>query len=113
MSLHSYIYNSTRLNVFREQEFPWGWWAGAPAYARWGDVGVNTGLPDGGEGFSLVESGENTVVQFQGGKKWLVCQWWFQVPQLFWLVEWETGPAPGEVKVPEGCAVVDLVVEWI
>lgn len=71
---------------------------------------MNTGLPDGGEGFSLVKSGKNTVVKFQEGKRWLVCQWWFQVPQVFWLFDYETGP---EAKVPADCAVVEFVVEWI
>ena len=71
---------------------------------------MNAGLPNEGEGFTTVKSGGRRVVQFQEGSEWLVCQWWFQVPQLFWVVDYGTGAA---VKVPSGCALVELVVEWI
>lgn len=69
-------------------------------------------MPAGGEGFSLVSSGKRTVVAFNGGKRWLVCKWWYEVPQLFWIIDYRVGN-PGIKEVPKGCAIVQLAVEWI
>jgi hypothetical protein len=97
--------------VLRSQEFPYGWRVGTPPYAKWGDVGVNGGLPDGGEPFSLVRTGKPVWLAFNNDIRWLVCEWWFGEPQLFKLVDYMN--PPGEEEIPKGCAIVNLVVEWI
>jgi hypothetical protein len=73
-------------------------------YAAWEPVTANIGF--GKKGFKFEDN--KLVGGAKGGlsgewKGWRVCDWWHEIPQLFWNVESYNAP------VTPGCANVDLI----
>ncbi|KAF3163657.1 hypothetical protein TWF106_010548 [Orbilia oligospora] len=73
-------------------------------YATWGPLEVSPGYGSDyyGKGF-VFKNGNQIVDKFEEWTGWLVCDWWHQVPQLFWT---QIG---AKVKVIPSCAKVQLI----
>ncbi|PYH88257.1 hypothetical protein BO71DRAFT_391913 [Aspergillus ellipticus CBS 707.79] len=84
--------------------FPWGFKLTAPNnYGAWESVQINTGY--GTEGFSTDGSGlEGPEAYGFGG--WLVCDWYHNAPQLFYIYRYYTP------TIPSSCSRVDLTPEY-
>ncbi|RAH72026.1 uncharacterized protein BO66DRAFT_390506 [Aspergillus aculeatinus CBS 121060] len=96
--------NGTNAQFDLGTTFPWGFKMGANTnYASWEPVQINVGYGD--EGFSV----NGTSLQWSeqnGFGGWLVCDWYHNAPQLFWLYKYL--PA----TIPSSCDKVDLTVEY-
>ncbi|KAJ6037940.1 uncharacterized protein N7446_012214 [Penicillium canescens] len=86
-------------------EFSWGVVAtGDTKYTSWDPISINAG--QGSNGFSV--KGNNfqwSEVSSFGG--WLVCDWYHNVPQLFYLNR------DHDAAIPSSCSKVQLKVEYI
>ncbi|KAK8165475.1 hypothetical protein IWX90DRAFT_485041 [Phyllosticta citrichinensis] len=81
-------------------DFPWGLRLGYEPYSKWSSVIVQAGLGD--QGFVYGDQGlVYNLTQFAG---WMVCDWWHNVPQLFWLLD-----VVGPYEIPSSCAEVLLL----
>ncbi|KAL5041666.1 hypothetical protein BDW71DRAFT_191430 [Aspergillus fruticulosus] len=83
--------------------FPWGlspW--GVTNYAAWQFVQINAGT--GQEGFSINSTGLQWSTQ-KGFGGWLVCDWWHNAPQLFYIYRYY------KAEYPTSCSKVKLVTE--
>jgi len=75
-------------------------------YAAWGPVYVQSGygVEPYGLGFEFAGRGQNSIVDTNPEwTQWIVCQWWHQVPQLFW------GQVDENITVIDSCATVELI----
>ncbi|KAK8200329.1 hypothetical protein HDK77DRAFT_225434 [Phyllosticta capitalensis] len=92
--------HGARLEFDFGNDFPWGLTLGYQSYAKWSPVTINAGIGDAGYIY-----GDKGLVynqtQFSG---WMVCDWWHNVPQLFWLMS-----VPGAFDIPSSCAEVQLL----
>ncbi|KAK6543693.1 hypothetical protein TWF694_000428 [Orbilia ellipsospora] len=73
-------------------------------YAAWGPLEVTPGYGSDyyGKGFKFGK-GNSIVDTFEEWTGWLVCDWWHQVPELFW------SQVGFDLKVIPTCASVQLI----
>ncbi|KAJ5145939.1 uncharacterized protein N7515_000503 [Penicillium bovifimosum] len=97
--------NGTKTLFDLKTEFPWGMNApGVTNYASWAPITINAG--EGNDGFSL--KGDDFVwSEEMGFGGWLVCDWFHNAPQLFYLYNYY------DAKIPSSCSEVDLKAEYI
>ncbi|KAI9044287.1 uncharacterized protein KD926_001518 [Aspergillus affinis] len=96
--------NNTHAQFALDTPFPWG--LNMPPhnnYAAWEPVEINTGY--GNDGFIIDGTGLQWSNDLFGG--WLVCDWYHNEPQLFYLYR------PYEAKLPSSCSKVNLEVEHL
>ncbi|PLB40498.1 uncharacterized protein BDW47DRAFT_101220 [Aspergillus candidus] len=98
--------NSTNVQFAFDTPFPWGiTMRGANNYGSWEPVEINTGYGSGA--FSI--DGDNLKwSEKQGFGGWLVCDWYHNEPQLFYLYRFKEATA-----LPSSCTKVDLKVEYL
>ncbi|KAK5157201.1 hypothetical protein LTR04_005484 [Oleoguttula sp. CCFEE 6159] len=86
------------------------------SYAAWGTVTVDAGKGDSGYSFNgtTLQADFSTETYEKPGFGWLVCSWWYGMPELFYLTgAWfDHFGAPARLP-PCNCATVDLVVEYV
>ncbi|KAA8650120.1 hypothetical protein EYZ11_010900 [Aspergillus tanneri] len=96
--------NNTHAQFALDTPFPWGFTMHPHNnYAAWEPVEINTGYGD--EGFTIDGNGLQWSNSLFGG--WLVCDWYHNEPQLFYLYK------PYEAKFPSSCSRVNLQIEEI
>ncbi|EPS34325.1 hypothetical protein POX_a00703 [Penicillium oxalicum] len=94
-----YLNGTTALADFKT-EFPWGVIAvGDTNYASWEPVEINVG--SGMEGFSI-DNGNFVFSEDYGFGGWLVCDWYHNAPQLFYLNRYY------KPTIPSSCSTVQL-----
>ncbi|OQE40352.1 hypothetical protein PENCOP_c006G08021 [Penicillium coprophilum] len=106
-SIASSIYlNGTNALADLKTEFPWGLIAtGDTNYASWEPIVINAGS-EGSEGYSI--KGNNFQWSEQNGfGGWLICDWFHNAPQLFYLNRYY------EATIPSSCSKVQLKAEFI
>ncbi|GAD96503.1 conserved hypothetical protein [Paecilomyces variotii No. 5] len=99
------VLNGTNVQFELGTSFPWGIDMGSDTnYGAWEFVQINAGY--GTSGFSINSTGLewNTEDGFGG---WLVCDWWHNAPQLFYLVEYY------QAELPSSCDKVQLKPEYV
>ncbi|KAJ5360146.1 hypothetical protein N7517_009337 [Penicillium concentricum] len=98
--------NGTNALFDLKTEFPWGMIAtGDTNYASWEPIVINAGS-EGSEGYSI--KGNNFQWSEQNGfGGWLVCDWFHNAPQLFYLNRFY------EATIPSSCSKVQLKAEYI
>ncbi|KAJ5818744.1 hypothetical protein N7474_004335 [Penicillium riverlandense] len=75
--------NETRVSFELGDHTPWNMDVGGDTnYASWELVTVNAG--EGSDGFSINENGL-VLPKKSGFGGWLVCEWYHNGPQLFWI----------------------------
>ncbi|KAJ6107773.1 hypothetical protein N7523_009096 [Penicillium sp. IBT 18751x] len=80
--------------------YPWGFEIGGDTnYADWEAVEINAG--GGADGFSITDN-KFVWSEAEGFGGWLVCQWYHNAPQLFWLDKYYTA------TIPCSCSEVEL-----
>ncbi|KAL5340885.1 hypothetical protein BJX70DRAFT_396268 [Aspergillus crustosus] len=95
--------NGTRVEFDYNTKFPWGLSpVGATNYARWQYVHINAG--EGLEGFSINSTGLQWSESWGFGG-WLVCDWFHNAPQLFYIYRFYTP------EYPASCSEVKLLTE--
>ncbi|KAL4902762.1 hypothetical protein BDW74DRAFT_157536 [Aspergillus multicolor] len=95
--------NGTTVLFDYNTNFPWGLGpVGVTNYAAWQFVQINVGT--GQEGFSINGTGLQWSEQ-KGFGGWLVCDWWHNAPQLFYIYRYY------DAKYPASCSEVKLVTE--
>ncbi|KAL4997494.1 hypothetical protein BDV10DRAFT_186093 [Aspergillus recurvatus] len=95
--------NGTNVLFDYNTTFPWGlspW--GVTNYAAWQFVQINAGT--GQDGFSVNSTGLQWSTQ-KGFGGWLVCDWWHNAPQLFYIYRYY------KAEYPAFCSEVKLVTE--
>ncbi|KAL4787069.1 hypothetical protein BJX76DRAFT_354481 [Aspergillus varians] len=96
--------NGTKVQFDYDTPFPWGLSPqGVTNYARWQFVNINAG--QGQEGFSIDSSGLQWSPE-KGFGGWLVCNWYHNAPQLFYIYRYYT-----DAKYPASCSEVKLLTE--
>ncbi|KXG50180.1 uncharacterized protein PGRI_061470 [Penicillium griseofulvum] len=106
-SIASSVYlNGTNALFDLKTEFPWGMIAtGDTNYASWEPIVINAGS-GGSAGYSI--KGDNFQWSEQNGfGGWLVCDWFHNAPQLFYLNRYY------EAVIPSSCSKVQLKVEYV
>ncbi|KAJ5574036.1 uncharacterized protein N7459_008463 [Penicillium hispanicum] len=94
-------FNGTQALFDLGTEFPWGMIApGDTNYAAWEPIEVNAG--GGSTGFSITKKGEFVWSEANGFGGWLVCDWYHNGPQLFYLYKYYTP------VIPSSCSKVEL-----
>ncbi|KAJ5176597.1 uncharacterized protein N7482_002474 [Penicillium canariense] len=97
--------NGTRALADLKTDFPWGLVAiGDTNYASWEPIEINAG--DGSEGFSI-DNGEFVWSANDGFGGWLVCEWFHNAPQLFYLYRYY------EATIPSSCSKAQLKPVYI
>ncbi|KAL2832471.1 hypothetical protein BDW59DRAFT_139306 [Aspergillus cavernicola] len=92
--------NGTSVQFAYNNPFPWGLLpVGVTNYAAWQFVQINAG--DGAEGFFVDSTGLQWSEQ-NGFGGWLVCDWYHNAPQLFYIYRYYTA------KYPVSCSEVKL-----
>ncbi|OQE23259.1 hypothetical protein PENSTE_c009G05355 [Penicillium steckii] len=95
--------NGTVATVDLGNDFPWAIIAnGYTNYANWDPVTINAG--SGRSGFSI-KDGKFVREAKDGFGGWLVCDWYHNAPQLFYLHE------GAKATIPSSCDKVDLKPE--
>ncbi|KAE8152172.1 hypothetical protein BDV25DRAFT_151450 [Aspergillus avenaceus] len=95
--------NGTNVQFDLDTPFPWGLYMIAQSnYASWEPVEINTGY--GSSDFS-VKDGNLQWPEDQGFGGWLVCDWYHNAPQLFYLWKYY------KPTIPSSCSKVQLSVE--
>ncbi|BCS30431.1 uncharacterized protein APUU_80734S [Aspergillus puulaauensis] len=95
--------NGTKLQFDYDTQFSWGMNpVGVTNYAAWQFVQINAGASQ--DGFSVNSTGLQ-FSQEKGFGGWLVCDWWHNAPQLFYLYRYYTAQYPGS------CSEVKLLTE--
>ncbi|CAI7576706.1 unnamed protein product [Penicillium glandicola] len=107
VSIASPVYlNGTNALFDFDSDFPWGMIAtGNTNYASWEPIVINAGS-GGSSGYSI----DGTTFQWSeasGFGGWLVCDWYHNAPQLFYLNRYYTP------TIPSTCSKVQLNVEYI
>ncbi|KAJ5317441.1 hypothetical protein PENANT_c074G11108 [Penicillium antarcticum] len=96
--------NGTNVVFDYKTEFPWGMIAvGNTNYASWQPIQINAGT--GTDGFSI----DNGLLQWSedmGFGGWLVCDWFHNAPQLFYLYKYY------DPIIPSSCSKVQVKVEY-
>ncbi|KAJ6072393.1 hypothetical protein N7467_010478 [Penicillium canescens] len=96
--------NGTNVFFDYKTEFPWGMKAiGDTNYASWEPIEINAGT--GSDGFSI----QNGLFQWSedmGFGGWLVCDWFHNAPQLFYLYKYY------DATIPSSCSKVQLKAEY-
>ncbi|OJZ84264.1 hypothetical protein ASPFODRAFT_48267 [Aspergillus luchuensis CBS 106.47] len=96
--------NGTHTQFDLGTSFPWGFKMGVQNnYAAWESVQINVGYGD--DDFSIGSTGLEWSAQ-DGFGGWLVCDWYHNAPQLFYIYRYE------EPTIPESCSTVDLTPEY-
>ncbi|KAJ5183101.1 hypothetical protein N7492_000717 [Penicillium capsulatum] len=96
----SFFLNGTRAQADLQTDFPWGIYIpGDTNYAEWEQVQINVG--NGVSGFS-VKDGSLQGSDEQGFGGWLVCDWYHNAPQLFFL------RPSHKPTLPSSCSTVEL-----
>ncbi|CAG8318732.1 unnamed protein product [Penicillium nalgiovense] len=106
-SMASPVYlNGTNAVVDLKSELSWGLIAtGNTNYASWLPMVINAGS-GGSEGYSI--EGDNFQWSEQSGfGGWLVCDWYHNAPQLFYLNRYYTA------TIPSSCSKVQVKAEYI
>ncbi|KAE8355081.1 hypothetical protein BDV28DRAFT_129678 [Aspergillus coremiiformis] len=97
--------NDTNVQFSLDTPFPWGlFMLPQNNYGAWEPVQINTGYGSGG--FSINNGGLQWLEQ-HGFGGWLVCDWYHNAPQLFYLYKFL------EPTIPSSCSKVQLSVEPI
>ncbi|KAJ5105008.1 hypothetical protein NUU61_002355 [Penicillium alfredii] len=92
--------NGTNAQVDFKTEFPWGFVAvGDTNYASWESIKINVGY--GSDGFSIKDGNFQWSTEYSFGG-WLVCDWFHNVPQLFYLNRYY------KPVIPSSCSKVQL-----
>ncbi|KAL4804009.1 hypothetical protein BDV18DRAFT_143663 [Aspergillus unguis] len=95
--------NGTSVQFDLGTTFPWGLSPqGVTNYAAWQFVNINAGY--GQEGFSVNSTGLQWSKEMGFGG-WLVCDWYHNAPQLFYIYRYYTP------EYPASCSEVKLVTE--
>ncbi|PYI12012.1 hypothetical protein BO78DRAFT_392685 [Aspergillus sclerotiicarbonarius CBS 121057] len=96
--------NGTHTQFDLGTPFPWGFKMGVQNnYAAWESVQINTGYGD--QDFSI--SGTNLEwSEANGFGGWLVCDWYHNAPQLFYISSYY------QPDIPSSCSKVDLTAEY-
>ncbi|GLI79737.1 hypothetical protein PoHVEF18_008078 [Penicillium ochrochloron] len=96
----SFYLNGTLALANLGTDYPWGMIAtGDTNYASWEPIEINVG--DGSEGFSIT-NGNFVWSEANGFGGWLVCDWYHNGPQLFYLNRYY------DAKIPSSCSKVQL-----
>ncbi|KAE8371936.1 hypothetical protein BDV26DRAFT_286373 [Aspergillus bertholletiae] len=97
--------NGTNVQFSLDTPFPWGLiMVPQNNYGAWEPVEINVGYGSGG--FSINDESLEWSAQ-QGFGGWLVCDWYHNAPQLFYLYKFL------EPTIPSSCSKVQLAVEPI
>ncbi|KAJ5689589.1 hypothetical protein N7462_003981 [Penicillium macrosclerotiorum] len=92
--------NGTQALVDLDTEYPWGFIVpGDTNYASWEAIEINAG--GGNDGFSI-KNGNFVWSEASGFGGWLVCDWYHNAPQLFYLNKYYTP------VIPSSCSKVQL-----
>ncbi|KAL3462717.1 hypothetical protein BJX64DRAFT_138001 [Aspergillus heterothallicus] len=95
--------NGTHVQFEFNTNFPWGLYPiGVTNYAAWQLVQLNVGY--GAEGFFVNGTGLQWSEQ-NGFGGWLVCDWYHNAPQLFYIYRYYTA------QYPASCSRVKLLTE--
>ncbi|KAF7719555.1 Uncharacterized protein PECH_005527 [Penicillium ucsense] len=96
----AFYFNGTMALADLKTEFPWGMIAPGDAnYASWEPILINAG--SGTEGFSI-DKGNFVWSADYGFGGWLVCDWYHNAPQLFYLNRYY------QATIPSSCSKVQL-----
>ncbi|KAB8079612.1 hypothetical protein BDV29DRAFT_164053 [Aspergillus leporis] len=97
--------NGTNVQFALDTPFPWGlYMVGQNNYGAWEPVEINTGY--GNDGFSVSDNSLQWSEQ-KGFGGWLVCDWYHNEPQLFYLYKYI------QATIPSSCSKVQLAAEPI
>ncbi|CAG8217824.1 unnamed protein product [Penicillium salamii] len=97
--------NGTKALFDLNSDFPWGVVAtGNTNYASWEPILINAGA--GSEGFS-VKGNNFQWSEASGFGGWLVCDWYHNAPQLFYLNRFYNA------TIPSSCSKVQLKADYI
>lgn len=97
--------NGTNVQFDLDTPFPWGlYMLPQNNYGAWEPVQINTGY--GSNDFSIGNDGLQWS-EPQGFGGWLVCDWYHNAPQLFYLYKYL------QPTIPSSCSKVQVVVEPI
>ncbi|KAJ5349981.1 hypothetical protein N7541_007708 [Penicillium brevicompactum] len=97
--------NGTNALFDLKSDFPWGVVAtGNTNYGSWEPIVINAG--QGSSGFS-VKGNNFQWSEASGFGGWLVCDWYHNAPQLFYLNRYYTP------TIPSSCSKVQLKAEYI
>ncbi|KAJ5794771.1 hypothetical protein N7457_001370 [Penicillium paradoxum] len=97
--------NGTKAKFDLKSDLSWGVVAtGNTNYASWQPITINAGA--GSDGFS-VKDNEFQWSEDSGFGGWLICDWYHNAPQLFYLYRYY------EPKIPSSCSKVQLKAEYI
>ncbi|OOQ82308.1 hypothetical protein PEBR_39614 [Penicillium brasilianum] len=100
----SFYLNGTNALADLGTDFPWGVIAtGDTNYASWEPIEINAG--SGSEGFSI-ENGNFVWSEANGFGGWLVCDWYHNAPQLFYLNRYY------KPTIPSSCSKAQLKVVY-
>ncbi|CDM35786.1 hypothetical protein DTO013E5_9231 [Penicillium roqueforti] len=107
VSIASPIYlNGTNAVVDLKTEFSWGLIAtGDTNYASWEPIVINAG--SGGSAGYSIKGDAFQWSENNGFGGWLVCDWYHNAPQLFYLNRYYTA------TIPSSCSKVQLTTEYI
>ncbi|EKV11973.1 hypothetical protein Pdw03_6952 [Penicillium digitatum] len=107
-SIASPIYlNGTNALVDLKTEFSWGLIAtGDTNYGSWEPIVINAGS-GGSSGYSIKGDSTFQWSESSGFGGWLVCDWYHNAPQLFYLNRYYTA------TIPSSCSKVQLKIEYI
>ncbi|KAJ5348569.1 uncharacterized protein N7506_001822 [Penicillium brevicompactum] len=97
--------NGTNARFDFNTKFPWGFVAtGDTKYTYWIPILINAG--QGSDGFS-VKGNKFVWSEANGFGGWLVCDWYHNVPQLFYLNSYHNA------TIPTSCSKIQLRTENI
>ncbi|PWY75535.1 hypothetical protein BO70DRAFT_364070 [Aspergillus heteromorphus CBS 117.55] len=97
--------NGTNTQFDLGTPFPWGLKPSVQNnYGAWESVQINTGYGSGGFSVNGTDFEWSAASGFGG---WLVCDWYHNAPQLFYIYRY-TQPT-----IPSSCSQVDLTAEYV